>query len=168
MDFKIFNLINQLASKWYFLDYIGIFFAKYFEYFLWAFLIILLLFNFKKYLKVIYGAVLSAILARFIIVNFIRLLWFRDRPFVDKNINLLLSNYPHEASFPSGHAAFYFAISFFLFLYNKKIGILLFIASFLIVVSRVFVGIHWPTDILVGVLIGILCALLVKKYGRIQ
>ncbi|PIS40247.1 MAG: hypothetical protein COT32_00660 [Candidatus Nealsonbacteria bacterium CG08_land_8_20_14_0_20_36_22] len=155
MDLYLFQLINQFAGKWFWLDSLGVFFAKYFEYVLVFCLILFLFLNFKKRWRIIVQALLSAVLARLVIVNFIRCLWQRPRPFIENNINLLL-DYPNKASFPSGHAAFYFAISTIVFLYNKKAGVLFFIASFLISLARVFVGIHWPSDILVGAFIGIL------------
>ena len=49
------------------------------------------------------------------------------------------------------------------FLDNKKAGIFFFLASFLIGLARVFSGIHWPSDILVGALVGILSAYLLRK-----
>jgi len=162
MDLYLFNLINQFAGKWICLDALGIFFAKYFEYVLLLSLLLFLAVGFRKYWKMIIQAFISAVLARLVIVSFIRLLWSRSRPFIENNVNLLI-DYPVKPSFPSGHAAFYFALSTIIFLYNKKIGILFFIASFLICLTRIFVGIHWPSDILAGAIIGILSALLIKK-----
>ncbi len=162
MDLYLFNLINQYAGKWVYLDSIAIFFAKYFEYVLVLSLLIFLAIGFRKYWKVIVQSLISAILARFIIVSFIRFIWYRPRPFIDNAVNLLVEH-PDKASFPSGHAAFYFALSTIIFLYNKKIGILFYIGSFIIVISRVFIGIHWPLDILAGIIVGVLTALLIKK-----
>jgi len=162
MDLYLFNLINQYAGKLICLDSLAIFFAKYFEYVLLLSLFIFLAIGFKKYWKMVIESLVSAVLARLVIVNIIRLLWFRPRPFIDNAVNLLIE-YPDKAAFPSGHAAFYFALSTIIFLYNKKIGILFYIGSSLIVISRVFIGIHWPTDILAGIIVGVLSALLIKK-----
>ena len=160
-----FNWTNQFAGKWQILDSIAVFFAKYFEYVL---LFLLLVFLFKKFRKnffIVFQAVLAAALARFVIVNFIRSLWFRARPFMENNVNLLIG---HEktASFPSGHASFYFALSIIVFFHNKKLGILFFVGSFLICGARVFSGVHWPTDILAGMVLGILTALIVNKFFK--
>lgn len=160
MDIYLFNLINQFAGKWLWLDTLGIYFAEYFEY-LVALCLILFLLKFRKYWKMVLQAIISALLARFVVVEFIRWLWSRPRPFLENNVNLLLTH--NKAAFPSGHAAFFFALSFIIFLHNKKIGALFFIASLLICLARVFTGIHWPTDILAGAVIGILSAWLLYK-----
>ena len=80
-------------------------------------------------------------------------------------MNLLLS---HEAtsSFPSGHAAFYFALSTIIYFYNKKAGLLFLFASFLISISRVFVGIHWPFDIFAGAIVGIFSGWIILKISK--
>lgn len=163
LDLYIFNLIHGLAEKWVWLDFLGVLFAKYFEYFLLACLLAFLAVNFKKYWKMVLGALVSAGLARFMIAEIIRWLWFRSRPFVALDFTPLIDKSPDEASFPSGHASFYFALSTIIYMYNKKAGILFYIASFLIVASRVFVGIHWPSDILAGAMLGILIGWILNK-----
>ena len=183
IDLYLFNLINGFAGKWAWLDYSGMFFAKYFEYFLLAFLIILIAIypiksalggvspeakqfnrvNFKKYWRMVFVSLVAGIVSRFIVGSIIRFLWFRPRPFVFENFIPLVFQNPAEASFPSGHALFYFALSAVIYLYNKKLGVAFYVASFLIVISRVFVGIHWPSDILAGAIIGILVGLVLNK-----
>lgn len=156
MDLYIFNVINGLAGRWVCLDDLAIFFARYFEYFLLFFLLLILLKNFNKYREMVVCSVLSALVSRFVIATLIRILWFRPRPFVNNAVNLLITYPSDKASFPSGHASFYFALSTVIFLYNKKLGIFFYISTLLITLSRVFIGIHWPSDILAGALIGIL------------
>lgn len=190
MDVFIFNLINQFALTWFWLDVLAIFLAEYFGYVLLFSLLLFLAVRFREYfypvkfvrpgeiasstislgkqpfnrVKMIIEAIISAILARFVIVEFIRWIWQRPRPFVENNVNLLLT---HNASaFPSGHAAFFFAISTVLYLYNKKAGIFFFIASFLICLARVFAGIHWPLDILAGAVVGVFSGYLVHKISK--
>lgn len=167
LDLVVFNYINGFAGEWLWLDYLGIFFAKYFEYVLLFFLILSLAASWKRHWKMVASALISAIISRFIIGFLIRFLWFRQRPFVAENFIPLINQNPAEASFPSGHALFYFAVSTVIYLYNKKAGILFYIASILIVISRVFAGIHWPSDILTGALIGVLIGWLVYKIFKL-
>jgi len=163
LDLYLFNLINGLADRWVWLDYLAMFFAEYFEYFLLSFLIILIAINFKKYWRMVFISLIAGVVSRFIVGSAIRFLWFRPRPFVFENFIPLVFQNPTEASFPSGHALFYFALSAVVYLYNKKLGIAFYVASFLIAISRVFVGVHWPSDILAGAIIGILVGLVLNK-----
>jgi len=165
LDLYIFNYLNQFAGKWQILDSVAVFFAKYFEYILLFFLLAFLFKKFRKNFFIVFQAVFAAILSRFVFANIIRSLWFRARPFMEGNVNLLFLH-DKTASFPSGHASFYFALSTIVYLYNKKWGIWFFIASFLIGVARVFAGVHWPTDILAGMILGIFTALIVNKFFK--
>ncbi len=165
VDFYIFEKVNQFAGQYVFLDNLAIFFARHFEYFLIFFLLIFLIKNFIKYRLMVVQSFGAAILSRFVVTNIIRLIWHRPRPFIENNVNLLLSH-EAESSFPSGHAAFYFAIATVVYFYNKKIGILFFIGSFLVTLARVFSGIHWPSDILAGAIVGIFSGWLVFKITK--
>ncbi len=162
MDSVIFQYLNSFALKYLWLDAAAIFFAYYFGWVLVGVLILFLIKNFRKYWKMAGTAFISAVFARSIITEIIRWLWYRPRPFAIGEVNLLL---PHRitGSFPSGHAAFFFAISLIVYFYNKKAGILFFIASALICISRVFSGLHWPSDILGGALVGLFAAWLIHR-----
>ncbi|MCK4453960.1 phosphatase PAP2 family protein [Candidatus Parcubacteria bacterium] len=162
IDLYIFQQINALAGQYAWLDTLGIFFARYFEYALVFCLFLFLVKNFKRYWPMVWQAIFAGIISRLIFTEIIRWLWWKPRPFVENHINLLLSH-TNSAAFPSGHAAFYFAISSVVYFYNKKAGIIFFLASFLICLSRVFCGIHWPLDILAGAIVGILSSWLIIK-----
>ena len=165
MDFYIFQQINNLAGKYFRLDYSAIFFAEYSGYVLIACIFLFFLKNPKKYFPMAIAGLFAAILARFGIVEMIRFFWAKPRPFIENNVTLLL-NRADTASFPSGHAAFYFALSLVVYSYNKKAGILFFFAGFLMGLSRIFVGVHWPSDILAGAIVGILAGWLVVNLSR--
>lgn len=165
MDQYIFYLLNQFAGRWEVLDAVAIFAAKYLGYVLIFGLLLFLAKNYKKYWPLVVKAIGAAIVSRFVITEIIRWIWERPRPFVENNVNLLIS---HEAtgSFPSGHAAFYFAIAAVVYFYNKKAGIAFFATAFLMGIARVFVGVHWPTDILGGAVVGIITGWLVVKLSK--
>lgn len=157
MDLFLFEKINGLAGKFAWLDALAIYGAEHFEYVLWFSVALLLLKNRGKYKEMLFLGSAAAILSRGILTELIRFLWHRPRPFAVDQITQLVEHVP-TASLPSGHAAFYFAVSTVIYMYNKKAGIFFFAASFLIGLSRVFVGVHWPADILVGIVVGVFSA----------
>lgn len=165
IDFIIFQQINNLAGKFVYLDALGVFFAEYLGYILVGLVFLIPFFYKKAGWKIIFHSLLAGILARFGIVELIRFFWLRPRPFIENNVNLLVEG-ADKASFPSGHAAFFFAISFIVYQYNKKTGLLFFIASSLIAISRVFVGVHWPLDILAGAAVGVFSGWLIILFSR--
>lgn len=160
MNLYLFQTLNQLAFKYPWLDFLGVFFAGYFQYIVVPALFIFLLFNFK-YWKIIFLALFSGAFAR-MAIEIIYFIYPTTRPFALIRANQLISHSPYD-SFPSGHATFFFALATIIFLYNKKIGILYFLFAALISLARVFCGIHWPADILAGAIAGILIALTIKK-----
>jgi undecaprenyl-diphosphatase len=166
LDFYLFHQLNQFALKNLWLDTLFIFFAQYFEYILLFILLLFLVRSYKKYWPMVILALFAAILARFGIAEMIRYLLPRFRPFVENSVNLLI-NYPvGEPSFPSGHTSFYFALATVIYFYNKKAGVGFFLASFLISVSRVISGIHWPLDILIGAFVGIFSGMVIIALSR--
>ncbi len=164
MDLYLFQQINQFALKWFWLDVLGIFFARYLGYILIFCLFLFLILKIRKYWSMFLQAFISAAFTRFVIVGLIRWIWPRPRPFIENNVNLLLTH--NSPAFPSGHAAFFFALSTVVYFYNKKFGVLFFLASFLICLARVFVGIHWPSDILAGMAVGIFSGWLIHKIAK--
>lgn len=85
----------------------------------------------------------------------------RTRPYVAISDLKCIVKPEKDFSFPSGHTGASFASGFTL-LRNlpKKAGIPLFILAFLIAFSRLYVGVHYPTDVLGGMVTGITCGIL--------
>lgn len=79
----------------------------------------------------------------------------RERPFTVYGVSDLLINKPHSYSFPSGHAGSSFAALTVIFSMNKKMRIPASIYALLIAFSRVYLFVHFPSDVLAGALLGI-------------
>ncbi len=111
-----------------------------------------------------YGMVLllSLLLAYTVSVEILQPLVGRVRPFVAQNIGDLLITAPKHYSFPSGHTASSFAAATAIALWNKRVGIVALVCASLIAFSRLYLYVHYPSDVLVGVLIGIGSAFLVR------
>ena len=78
----------------------------------------------------------------------------RQRPcWIDENIKFLIPN-PQDYSFPSGHTLASFEAAVMIYLHNKKWGIISLILAVAIAFSRMYLFVHFPTDILAGMLLG--------------
>ena len=82
----------------------------------------------------------------------------RPRPFMDDPSVPLLIPPPGGFSFPSNHASSSFAVATMLTFYHKRAGTAALLLAALIAFSRIFLFVHYPTDVLAGALLGILCA----------
>ena len=109
-------------------------------------------------------AILGSLLLKELIGNLIlKNLIARSRPcWIDTTIPLLVSS-PSSYSFPSGHTFDAIAASVSLYLYNKKAGIAAIIVGLIISFSRMYLFVHFPTDVLASVVLGIAVALIVHK-----
>ncbi len=114
---------------------------------------------FKKHRKMGLQLLLS-MLCTFILGNLIlKNIFARPRPCdIDTAITLLVSR-PHGHSFPSGHSINSMVAAVALFLNNKKIGVPAVIIATLIGFSRLYLFVHFPTDVLAGFTIAILVAI---------
>lgn len=109
-------------------------------------------------------AVLLSLLMKELIGNLaLKNLVARDRPcWIDTTVPMLIKS-PSSYSFPSGHTFDAFAASVSIFLYNKKAGIAAIIVAVIIAFSRMYLFVHFPTDVLASVGLGILVAVFVHK-----
>ena len=88
----------------------------------------------------------------------------RPRPYTVLEELSILIEQPGEFSFPSGHTSSSFAFAFAIFLLMpKKYGVPALILAALIAFSRLYVGVHYPTDILGGILVGMFCAAVIVR-----
>lgn len=147
-----------------------IFCAQYLPYILVAVFLLILIFSketLREKIKFFIFTAISVFLSRVVITEIIRYFYYVPRPFVNNDIVPLIS---HEAtgSFPSGHAAFFFALAMAVYYFNRKWGVIFFVSAILMGLARIIAGVHWPIDILAGAIIGILSAIILyfpfKKY----
>lgn len=92
----------------------------------------------------------------------------RDRPYeVLNELKILIERQP-DSSFPSGHAAnsLASAIVFFKMFKGKKSRVSILLAGLVMALSRVYVGVHYLSDVLVGISVGIISGLSVCKIAK--
>ncbi|WP_313184632.1 phosphatase PAP2 family protein [Lacrimispora sp.] len=116
--------------------------------------------------------VILSLAAGFLIGNtFLKNVIARERPcWIDSSVPLLIHN-PRDYSFPSGHTLASFEGAVSIWLYNRKWGTAALILAALIGISRMYLFVHFPTDVLGGLILGVLIAFLVHSIvekGRIS
>jgi undecaprenyl-diphosphatase len=78
-----------------------------------------------------------------------------------------LVHLPHSAAFPSGHSATAFACATVLAWWDRRLAVPAFVLAAAIAWSRVYVGVHWPLDVLGGAVLGVLVATALLKLAAI-
>jgi undecaprenyl-diphosphatase len=90
----------------------------------------------------------------------------RPRPFVSHHsIHDFLAHAP-DPGMPSDHATAAFAIGTAIFLANRRAGILVLVAATVLALGRVFLGVHYLSDVIVGAALGAAVAVLVTNVAR--
>ncbi len=97
------------------------------------------------------------------IIGFIH---FRPRPFITHGFIPLIAEPTTSKSFPSSHAITAFAIAFVLYRYDKKWGQFAFVVAGLIACARVLVGVHYPSDVLAGAVLGVLLSAIIYRLRK--
>lgn len=117
----------------------------------------------KKTRKLGWICGISLLLMLLVTNGIIKPLVARQRPYEAIEALQALVPPPHGSSFPSGHTASAFAVAIVLFRNMKKqFGGCFLALAILISLSRIYVGVHYPTDVLGGLLLGIICAFLAQ------
>lgn len=125
--------------------------------FIWIVITVFLISN-KKYRNAGLMALGALILSTLLGEGIIKHIFHRMRPSdVIPAANLLISK-PLSYSFPSGHTASSFAAAGVLAKYFKKYTLELYCLASLIAFSRLYLYVHYPTDILAGIILGLLCS----------
>lgn len=115
----------------------------------------LLLLIFRKTRRVGVCCALALILNLLLVNISLKPLFARIRPYVVLPEITTLTTLPSDFSFPSGHSAASFACAWALFRNApRKAGIPALVLATLIALSRLYVGVHYPTDVIFGALAG--------------
>ena len=119
---------------------------------------------FKKKYRKNAALVLAALLLSHIFANIIiKPAVSRPRPFIKYPQFTALTAPPAEFSFPSGHSTSSFAAAYFIGRADKKLGTAAYTAAVLIALSRIYLFVHFPSDIIAGAVLGTLISALLGQ-----
>jgi len=153
MDNRVFKAINQWTGNFRILDLIMINISKRAR-FVFLFLFILLWFRNDVYKKIaLFSCVTVSV--TYLLSIMIKLVYFKPRPFLNHGV-YLLPPVPSkkDSSFPSKHTALAFALAASVFVYHRILGLILWLLSILVGLSRIWMGQHYPSDIISSAILG--------------
>lgn len=111
----------------------------------------------KKTRKIGFVMIIALILNGIICNIILKPMLARIRPFDVNTAIKLLINKPRDFSFPSGHTSASFTAASVLFFRKSKLFVPSLVLAFLISFSRIYLYVHYPSDVLAGLVLGILC-----------
>jgi len=147
-DESLFLMVNSLSN--FFMDYFLLSITILGSSILWILVIILLWFKGKRDLSIhlFYAFLIDSLFLIFLKFGF-------ERPRPIKTFQNFLIDYDMGPSFPSGHTQRAFSEMIILSSYYGKFKYLFLVLSFLVGLSRIYLGFHYPLDVLIGVLNGV-------------
>jgi undecaprenyl-diphosphatase len=92
----------------------------------------------------------------------------RDRPPLVYEDPRPLVGLPHSGAFPSGHAASAFAAATVIAWASRRLAVPAYLLAALVAWSRVYVGVHWPLDVIGGAALGTLVAIALLKLSAVR
>ncbi len=159
INIELFRMFNDLGKEVMFLNPIMIFFAKYMKYFL-LFGIIMYWFTRKRENRIMIISSMFAFVVAEVFGAIAGAIHSNNQPFAElSNVNQLIGH-AIDNSFPSDHAIEFFSICITFLLFKKNLRYVWLAIAILVSISRVWVGVHYPADILVGAILGIIGAAL--------
>ncbi|MCW9129421.1 undecaprenyl-diphosphatase [Bacillus paramycoides] len=170
MNYTVFQWINNFAGSSKLLDTLMIAITNSVPYVAILFMLILWFNNGKKEYAIrkqytVLYTTLSVSIA--LLVNvLIHAVYYHPRPFITHHVNQLV---PHAAdsSFVSDHSVLVFSIAFAFILRGEKLKYIALIWAILVGVSRMYVGVHYPLDILGAAFLTFITSGLVMQSTRI-
>lgn len=111
----------------------------------------------KKTRKIGFVMIIALILNGIICNIILKPMLARIRPFDVNTAVKLLINKPRDFSFPSGHTSASFTAASVLFFRKSKLFVPSLVLAFLISFSRIYLYVHYPSDVLAGLVLGVLC-----------
>lgn len=158
LDLSILDLIHNTLSNPV-MDFIMTCLTYSAEYGIFVFVLFAVMMCIKKMRKTGFAVAVSAIGVMLFGELLIKHIVCRPRPFAVNGAIDLIIKAPSGFSFPSSHAATCFAVATAIFLFHKRLGIIAYIYAALVAFSRMYLYVHYPSDIVGGTALGIACGI---------
>lgn len=160
---QLFNLINAGAGQYLFVDWMFILFTSYIMYS--VFVVVGFYVGIYEPLRIPKGQlriqsifraaeIFFMTVSTWVVIRIIKVAVGLPRPFEVLEAIKVLAPIQGGTSFPSGHSALTMAFATSIYFYYPRLGKLLFVFAFIVGLSRIFVGVHYPLDVAVGLMIG--------------
>ncbi len=166
LDWALFRMINGLAGQWPALDGVMFFLAT--DYMVPTIAFSLVLFFWLSGRDAERSMAVSGLVAFVwanVIVKGLNLLWQRPRPFTTHDEVTLLFYRPSDPSFPANSAMALAALGWAIWRHNRRVGGGFLVLALAMGVARVYVGVHYPFDVLGGWMLGLVAAETWYRYG---
>jgi undecaprenyl-diphosphatase len=105
----------------------------------------------QRLAAVTFFAVVAAVAIAALVAHFV----FEARPFVTDGSTHLLIKHAADNGFPSDHTTFSFAVAGAMLAWKRSLGLVCLALASLVGLSRIYVGVHWPSDIAGGAIVGL-------------
>ncbi|GAV21883.1 undecaprenyl-diphosphatase [Carboxydothermus pertinax] len=154
MDYTLFQVINNLSGHNIIIDRLMIAISKY-GIFFYGLMLLAIFLTSQKRVKIEIFKIGFAGLIAVGLAGLISKIYYRPRPFISHKVHLL---YPHQpdGSFPSDHVTGGFTLALGLYSLSPSLGRIAIVYSIIMAFSRIYVGHHYPTDVVGGILLGAL------------
>jgi undecaprenyl-diphosphatase len=162
MNSNLFRMINNLGKQYTDLNPFFVFIAEYMIFFL-ALAVLMFLFSRGNKNRIMVICAFIALFISEILAKIAGQFHSNYQPFAElPNVNKLVEKAVNN-SFPSDHTIIFFSFCITFWLFKRGWGFLWGILAVLVGISRIWVGVHYPADVLVGAIISIVSAMIVYK-----
>jgi undecaprenyl-diphosphatase len=162
LNINLFRIINDIGKDFTYLNPAMILIAEYMVLFL-VLSVLIFWFTGRKTSRIMVLCGFITFLTAEIIGKIAGLIHSNNQPFSElTNVNKLMG---HEVdnSFPSDHTILFFSFCMVFYLFRRRSGLLWLILAFLVGLSRIWAGVHYPADVIVGAAISICSALFMYR-----
>lgn len=162
MNSNLFRMINNLGKQYTDLNPFFVFIAEYMIFFL-VLAVLMFLFSRSNKNRIMVICAFIALVISEILAKIAGQFHSNYQPFAElPNVNKLVEKAVNN-SFPSDHTIIFFSFCITFWLFKRGWGFLWGILAVLVGISRIWVGVHYPADVLVGAIISIISAMIVYK-----